>query len=139
MNMLPIEKAVFISDEQFNTPVAGDIYGRYSVLIAGLSLIFGIRHRSFLSTLVGMFFAAIVWLWTKFCLMFLMWSNRQNEYDADRYSFELGYGIELAKGLDAIGGSNPQKSFLKALYSTHPHTHDRIGRLQQMGVRYYRY
>ena len=108
-------------------------------IIAGTSIIFGIRERSFLSAIYGIFIAAIIWLWTKFCLMFLMWSSRQNEYDADRYAHELGYGFELARGLDAIGGSEPQQSFLKALYSTHPHIHDRVGRLQQMGVRYSRY
>jgi len=109
------------------------------LIIAGFSLAFGIRNRSFLSAIYGMFIAAVIWLWTKFCLMFLMWSSRQNEYNADKYVCELGYGLELAKGLDAIGGGEPQKSFLKALYSTHPNTHDRIGRLQQMGVPYYRY
>ena len=110
-----------------------------SAIIAISSLIFGFRNRSLASAIFGVFIAVLIWLWTKFCLMFLMWSNRQNEYDADRYTHELGYGLELAKGLDAIGGNEPQKSFLKALYSTHPHIHDRIGRLQQLGVRYYRY
>ena len=107
--------------------------------VALISLVFGWRHRSIISTLPGIFLAVSIWLWTRFCLMFLMWSSRQNEYDSDKYANELGYGYELAKGLDAIGGSEPQKSFLKALYSTHPHIHDRVGRLQQLGVRYYRY
>ena len=92
-----------------------------------------------LSALPGLFVAGIIWLWTKFCMLFLMWSMRENEYVADKYAAELGYGLGLAKGLDAIGTSEPQESFLKALYSTHPNTHDRIGRLQQMGVPYYRY
>ena len=72
-------------------------------------------------------------------MLFLMWSSRKNEYDADAYAAELGYGYELAKALDAIGTGYPQDSFFKALYSTHPETHDRIGRLQNMGVDYYRY
>lgn len=110
-----------------------------SAVIAGISLILGYRHRSFGIVIIGMFFSAVIWLWTKFCMLFLMWSMRENEYNADRYAAELGYGLELAKGLDAIGTSKPQESFLKALYSTHPNTHDRIGRLQQMGIPYYRY
>ena len=110
-----------------------------SAIIAVSSIITGFRRRSLAAALFGMFFAACIWLWTKFCLLFLMWSRRQNEYDADRYAHELGYGLELAKGLDTIGGADPQKSFLKALYATHPHTLDRVGRLQQLGVRYYRY
>ena len=110
-----------------------------STIIAAFSLITGYRRRFFGTVVIGMFFAGIIWLWTKFCMLFLMWSMRANEYDADKYAAELGYGFELAKGLDAIGTSEPQESFLKALYSTHPNTHDRIGRLQQMGVSYYRY
>lgn len=110
-----------------------------SVMIASFSIIFGLRNRSFITVVIGMLLAGIIWLWTKFCMLFLMWSMRENEYDADEYAAKLGYGLGLAKGLDAIGTNKPQESFLKALYSTHPNTHDRIGRLQQMGVPYYRY
>lgn len=92
-----------------------------------------------LSLLPGLLIAGAIWLWTKFCIMFLMWSSRENEYVADAYVFELGYGLELAKAIDAIGTSRSQGSFFKILYSTHPNAHDRIGRLQQMGVPYYRY
>jgi heat shock protein HtpX len=92
-----------------------------------------------LTALPGLFVALVIWLWTKFCMLFLMWSSRESEYDADKYTAELGYGLELAKALDTIGTGEPQESFFKALYSTHPNTHDRIGRLQQLGVSYYRY
>ena len=70
-------------------------------------------------------------------MLFLMWSIK--EYEADKYAAESGYGFGLAKGLDATATSKPQEPFLKALYSTHPNTHDRTGRLQQMGVPYSRY
>jgi len=110
-----------------------------SAIVAALSIITGIRRRSFGTAFMGMLLAGFIWLWTKFCMLFLMWSMRENEYVADKHAAELGYGFELAKGLDAIGTSEPQESFLKALYSTHPNTHDRIGRLQQLGVPYYRY
>jgi heat shock protein HtpX len=92
-----------------------------------------------LTALPGLIIAGIIWLWTKFCMLFLMWSSRENEFAADKYAAELGYGFELAKALDAIGTNGPNDSFFKALYSTHPNTHDRIGRLQQLGVPYYRY
>jgi heat shock protein HtpX len=97
------------------------------------------RTGGLLSALPGLFVAGIIWLWTKFCMFFLMWSSRKNEYDADAYAAELGYGYELAKALDAIGTGQPQDSFFKALYSTHPDTHDRIGHLQNLGVAYYRF
>ncbi|MCR5675775.1 MAG: M48 family metalloprotease [Lachnospiraceae bacterium] len=83
--------------------------------------------------------ALMVFLWTKFCMLFLMWSSRANEYEADRYAYEIGYGYPLASALDAIGNAKPKNSFLKALYSTHPATHDRIAKLQELGVAYSRY
>jgi heat shock protein HtpX len=110
-----------------------------SILIAVFSLHAGYQNRSWTPVIVGLFLAAIVWLWTRFCLLFLMWSMRENEFVANIYAAELGYGYELAKGLDAIGTRKPQDSFLRALYSTHPNAHDRIGCLQQMGVPYFRY
>ena len=92
-----------------------------------------------LFSLFGLLVSGIVWLWTKFCMLFLMWSSRANEYAADKYAMEIGYGYELAAALDTIGTGVPQSSLLKALYSTHPETNDRIGRLQAMGVPYSRY
>jgi len=110
-----------------------------SALIAVFSLYSGYSNRSWAPVIVGLFLAGIIWLWTRFCLLFLMWSMRENEFVADAYATELGYGYELARGLDTIGTSKPQDSFLRALYSTHPNALDRIGCLQQMGVPYYRY
>jgi heat shock protein HtpX len=112
----------------------------YSFLgIVTFSSILRRGNEGCLNALPSLFIAGIIWLWTKFCMFFLMWSSRENEFDADKYVAELGYGYELAKALDAIGTSEPQESFFKALYSTHPNSHDRIGRLQQLGVQYYRY
>ena len=72
-------------------------------------------------------------------MLFLMWSSRANEYDADKYAMEIGFGYELASALDTIGTGVPQNSLIKALYSSHPETHDRIGKLQALGVPYSRY
>ena len=90
-------------------------------------------------SIFGLFCAGLVWLWTKFSMLFLMWSSRANEYAADKYAYEIGLGYELALALDTIGTGVPQSSFLKALYSTHPETNDRIGKLQELGVPYSRY
>lgn len=92
-----------------------------------------------LLSLVGIISSVAVWLWTKFCMLFLMWSSRANEFEADKYAMEIGFGYELAAALDTIGVGTPENSLLKALYSTHPETHDRIGKLQELGVPYARY
>ena len=78
-------------------------------------------------------------VWTRFCMAFLMWSMRSNEYIADKYAAEIGFGFELAKALDVICYSEPHNGLLKALNASHPNVHDRVGRLQQMGVPYSRY
>ena len=90
-------------------------------------------------SIVGMICSLLVWLWTKFCMLFLMWSSRANEFVADKYAMEIGYGYELASALDYLGAGAPQNSFMRALYATHPETNDRIGKLQELGVPYTRF
>ena len=112
-------------------------------MVTGLFTLIGLSTRSFwgtlLMTLFGSLSTAMIWLWTKFCTLFLMWSMRQNEYVADDYAFQLGYGATLASVLDRHMCSQPNNGLLKALYATHPHSDDRVARLQDMGAEYSRY
>lgn len=114
-----------------------------SGILSAIGVILGLRRNTSclgcVFSLAGIVCSVIMWLWTKFCMLFLMWSSRANEYVADKYAMDLGYGYELAAGLDMLSGATPRNSFLKALYSTHPQTHDRIAKLQEMGVAYSRY
>lgn len=113
-------------------------------LISGIcGIIAGTMTRSFLvgliATLAASMSTAMIWLWTKFSMLFLMWSMRQNEYVADEYAFSLGFGNALALVLDSALCTQPQNGLLKALYASHPHTDDRIARLQDLGSSYSRY
>ena len=114
-----------------------------STLASGAATVGALTSRSCstgcLYSIFGALCAGLMWIWTKFCMVFLMWSSRANEYEADRYAFEIGYGYELAYALDTLGTGVPQNTLLKALYSTHPETNDRIGKLQALGVPYSRY
>jgi Zn-dependent protease with chaperone function len=114
-----------------------------SWIVAGISTLIAIFNRSFLSgCLIGMFATLSVfsvWLWARFCTMFLMWSMRANEFVADKYAFDIGFGSELAFALDNTFASQPSNGLLRALYATHPNVHDRVGQLQQMGTAYSRY
>nr|DAZ40299.1 MAG TPA: hypothetical protein [Caudoviricetes sp.] len=112
-------------------------------LITTILAAFAIGTRSLGSgifvAIVGGLSSALIWLWTKFCMLFLMWSMRQNEYIADEYAFKLGFGETLASVLDHHMCSAPDNGLLKALYATHPHSDDRIARLQELGSEYSRY
>ena len=112
------------------------------VLIQGTSAAVAVGSRKeggCLLASIGLISAGFIFLWTKLCMLLMMGSSRANEYAADRYAFELGYGEELAETLDHLTMGTPQASMLKLLCSTHPAPGDRIGRLQAMGLSYTRY
>lgn len=73
-------------------------------IVTGIFALIGLSTRRFsgaiLLTLVGSISTFLIWGWTKFCVLFLMWSMRQNEFVADEYAFHLGYGNILASVLD---------------------------------------
>ena len=112
-------------------------------IITGIFTLAGIGTRKFSSgillTAIGGISSALIWLWTKFCMLFLVWSMRQNEFVADEYANSLGYGVVLARVLDTHMCSAPENGLLKALYSTHPSSDDRIAHLQELGANYSRY
>lgn len=114
-----------------------------SWMITGIFALVGISTKklgcTIILTLFGSLFTALIWLWTKFCMLFLMWSMRQNELIADEYAYSLGYGNILASILDRQVCSYSNNGVLKALYSTHPSNDDRIANLQNCGATYSRY
>ena len=105
-------------------------------LITGFFTIMGIGTKSIWGTILMTIFGGLstvsIWLWTKFCMLFLMWSMRQNEFIADEYAYQIGYGEILAKVLDEHMRSKPENGLLKALYTTHPNTDTRVLKLQEL-------
>lgn len=89
--------------------------------------------------LIGSIATLAVFLWTKFCMLFLMWSARRNEFVADEYAYKIGFGNQLAWVLDNMISNTPGNSFLKILYSSHPSNDERIARLQELGATYSRW
>lgn len=110
---------------------------------SAIMVLFSLGSRSSVMGIIAALFAGIStglsWLWTKFCMLFLMWSMRQNEYMADEYAYKIGFGLELAQVLDQHLCDVPHDGFLKALYATHPCNDDRIAALQNLGIPYARY
>ena len=103
--------------------------------------LFAIRSRRLISGVllagIASLSSILIWLWTKFCLLFLRWSMRQNEFVADEFAYNIGFGNQLAKVIDESKKYISIKNgFLKALCSTHPDPDERIARLQKMGATY---
>lgn len=74
-------------------------------------------------------------IWTKLGVWLVMKSSRDNEYGADEFSFNLGYGNDLCILLDSIDESGA-KGLFATLASSHPDKDDRIARLQELGSTY---
>lgn len=82
------------------------------------------------------FVSGLTWLWTKIGVLLVMKSSRANEYEADEFAFNLGYGDDLCILLDSIDSSSGAKGLFASLASSHPDTDDRIQRLQDLGAGY---
>ena len=76
--------------------------------------------------------AAAMWIWTKIGVLLCMYSSRQNEYAADEYAFNCGYGCELCQVLESFGNGSGAAGLFSALVSSHPNTSKRIARLQKL-------
>ena len=106
--------------------------------------LFAIRSRRLISGVllagIASLSSILIWLWTKFCLLFLRWSMRQNEFVADEFAYNIGFGNQLAKVIEESPKYiSIENGFLKALCSIHPDSDERIARLQEMGVIYNAY
>ena len=90
--------------------------------------------------LITVFFVFIInmmsRLWSQIGVWLCMKSSRDNEYLADEFSFELGYGASLCAFLDDVAGGCKAEGVFAALASSHPDTDDRISRLQSLGCDY---
>lgn len=111
----------------------------FLVLLSGVSIL---PRQSRIMGIVFTFLSAVVnlgvRLWIKLSMLFLCWTKRQNEYEADAFAYEIGFGNQLAAVLDKL--ESPQTSTLiTTLLSSHPSNNERIGRLQIMGATYSAY
>lgn len=102
--------------------VAGGDEGFFGKLCASI-------YRFLVMALISVF----MWIWTKIGVLLVMKSSRSNEYEADAFAYELGYGAELCKLLESFGLSSGAKGLFANLSKSHPENKDRIAKLQSMG------
>ncbi len=103
--------------------------------IVGEHRLFGLIVIEIYHFLVLIFVSGLTWLWSKIGTLLVMKSSRSNEFEADKFAVELGYGTELCALLDNICGEEPVGLFAN-LASSHPDTDERISRIQSLGSMY---
>lgn len=78
--------------------------------------------------LIHAVFGAVMWLWTKLGVLICMSSSRKNEYLADKFACDLGYGLYLKQTLLSLEDKDYEKSMglWATLASSHPDTASRV-------------
>ena len=111
------------------------IFSVFALLFGGSEGVFASIVTSITNIMINLFVMGLMWLWTKVGVLLVMKSSRDSEYDADKFSLDLGYGHELCALLDTNDCSGGKGLFAN-LASSHPDKSDRIAKLQQLGSTY---
>ncbi|MBQ9066391.1 MAG: M48 family metalloprotease [Clostridia bacterium] len=108
-----------------------------ALVLPGRTFVLGVMLNHLYHILVFLLIDLFTWVWTKLGVLLVMKSSRDCEYEADKFSYDLGYGDRLCHALDLIdnGQSRPEGLFA-ALSSSHPATDDRIAKMQAYGATY---
>lgn len=86
--------------------------------------------------MITAFVTFLTWVWTKIGVLLVMKSSRANEFEADEFAFNLGFGNELCMLLESFGHAKGAKGLFANLASSHPENSDRIAKLQELGATY---
>lgn len=118
------------------------ILGLFAIVVGWFYMTFGDRRKGLLTesdSMMGalLFASSIVCLsaWMGICFLFIRGGVRANQFEADRYVTQCGYGEALCVYLD---NCMPRefKVGLKLLEMGHPSRDHRIAALQKLGVAY---
>ena len=119
---------IFMGIGQFMTAVLGRSIG--SIIAA---FFIGIGRA-----IADLILVLLMRAWTQIGVWLCMYSSRKNEFEADEYSFNCGYGDALCQVLESFGNGGGANGLFAALASSHPNTDQRISKLQELGSAYRR-
>lgn len=122
----------------------------FGYLLKAISVLLGIFSNSWLTgrlaslnasiaTLLSIWLIdAIMFLWTKLGTLLVMKSSREEEFKADGFAYNCGFGNALCELLNFVNSSNQPKSkgLFEALSESHPAPTDRIDALRKLGATY---
>ncbi len=83
------------------------------------------------SVITMVLIAAFMKVWTKLGVLLCMKTSRSNEYQADEFAYNLGYGNGLLSFFSGFSSEKP-KGLFASLASSHPDNSDRIARLKAL-------
>lgn len=109
-----------------------------NVIIAFFSLVVGIasdkvgtKIASRVIGSIGIFLVTLIYgIWTKLGMLLVNATSRKDEYAADAFAVDCGYGVNLYNALDALDGVKTKSDFFSLLASTHPDTVDRLAAIK---------
>lgn len=110
----------------------------YRIVINVIGIMASIVNRSlgtlFVTLFIDVMLVAMMWLWTKFGTMLVMHTSRQNEYNADHFAYQLGYGDSILQVLDQFHSmeAGSSKGLWANLAASHPEPMSRIEKLKQI-------
>ena len=111
------------------------MFGIFALFFGGTEGLMSAIVNTISHALMSLIVAGLTWVWTKIGVLLVMKTSRSNEYQADEFSFHLGYGNDLCALLDSISNSHAEGLFA-SLASSHPDKDDRIANLQKLGATY---
>lgn len=113
--------------------IISDIFMQIVAAIQGDEEGFFMSIMSTISKVIGLFIIkGFMKVWSALGVALCMKTSRGNEYLADQFSFELGFGEGLCSMLASLGGGARPVGLFANLASSHPASEDRIARLQEM-------
>lgn len=106
-------------------------------LVGGRESWIGIAFVKLCSFLTFLFVNGLMWIWSTIGNLLVMASSRGNEYEADAFSFTLGYGNALCSMLNRIAGGERPQGVFATLASSHPATDKRIEKIRELELAKY--
>jgi len=122
------------------TTIGNGIFSIFIILLQKIinildTLFHGIGILWILITIVKLIFYIILFYFGYYVQIVLALNSRKNEYEADKFAYEVGYGNNLVEALYLLQGmsiSSEKSTLVNKLRASHPHIATRIGRLETM-------
>ncbi len=109
--------------------IAGFFIAFVGVMMGRDEALQGIEMGSIMFLIPNTIISVFMWLWTRLGILLMMSASRNEEYAADAFAKEIGYGDALCSFL-SFRTSGKEQGLFAALSSSHPSNSSRLARLK---------